>query len=108
MSSIYHPVVWMACVMYAHSTALTDRVWGEGGSFVTLVYLQGSTTPLFSQCMLKGGGRVDEYVELANGENSLPVSCCKLDFDLANEILSALVLCEIKLARALLFVIHVV
>ncbi len=78
MSSIYHPVVWMACVMYAHSTTLTDRVWGEGGSLVTLVYLQGSTTPLFSQCMLKGGGRVDEDVELANGETSQPVSVASL------------------------------
>lgn len=68
---MYHPVVWMACVTYIHSTTLIDRVWGEDGSFVMLVYLEGSTKPIFSQCIMKKDNR---SMELVSGENSLLVS----------------------------------
>ncbi len=71
VSSVYHPVVWMACAMYSKSTALMDRVWGEGRNCLVLVYLQGSTIPQFSQCVLKNCGKL---AELASGESSLSVS----------------------------------
>ena len=67
-------MVWMACVRYAHSTTLTDCVWGEGGSFVTLVYLEGSTKPLFTQCTVKDSDKPAGSVEMASGDHSLTVS----------------------------------
>lgn len=50
VGSVHHPMVWSACLAYANSTALGDRVWGEDGSFVSLVYCEGCTQPSYWEC----------------------------------------------------------
>ena len=75
VSSLRHPVVWTACVAYINSTALSDRVWGEGGSFVTLVYLEGSSQPVFSQCTcdVEDVDHDSTSFKMACGESALQV-----------------------------------
>ena len=43
-------MVWSACMAYAKSSALSDQVCGQGGTFVALVYCEGCTQPSFWEC----------------------------------------------------------
>ena len=70
--TVHHPLVWAACVTYIHSAGLTDRVWGEGDTFVVLVYCKGQTQPSFWECRLSDNllGRKEDTppFEISTGE----------------------------------------
>ena len=91
IGSVHHPQVWTACVSYTKSSSLSDRVWwedndddggggdgGRDGSFLLLVYVQGTTQPSFWQCSTKTGrdglmGTRNIPFEIASGDTSIQV-----------------------------------
>ena len=79
VGSVYHPQVWTACVSYTKSSSLSDRVFGDdGGSFLLLVYVQGTTQPSYWQCSTKTGrdglmGPRNIPFEIASGDTSIQV-----------------------------------
>ena len=89
VGSVHHPQVWTACVSYTKSSSLSDRVWGDndgndgdsgsgGGSFLLLVYAQGTTQPSYWQCSTKTGrdgmsGPRNIPFEIASGDTSIEV-----------------------------------
>lgn len=77
VGSVHHPMVWSACMAYANSTALSDRVWGEGGTFVSLVYCEGCTQPSFWECRAmpppEGDHTKTEHFQIHTGEATIQV-----------------------------------
>lgn len=81
MESIHHPMVWATCVAYAHSTALTDRVWGDEHrkTFVVLLYFKGSAQPHLVECQGRNDfmmtrGKTPSFT-IATAETVLQVEC---------------------------------
>ena len=87
VGSVHHPQVWTACVSYTKSFSLSDRVWGDNdgndggngsGSFLLLVYAQGTTQPSYWQCSTKIGrdgiiGPKNVPFEIASGGTYIEV-----------------------------------
>ncbi len=72
VSSVHHPLVWTVCAYYYHSPSLPDRVWGEGGAFLLVLYPNGAAEPEFWQCGVEGER---EGFEIHSGEAVLEVQC---------------------------------